>query len=136
MLALVLLIACFEVDTTNTAPTSAPLELPAQAPSTPPASAEASSLQGEMLARPLDITRHGACRMDCRKIDQGEAMTVLREGTLDPSRTRTDGPCPSHAIEGTGTDGHRLRVVFAECRDETRLVTAIDLDQDWPCDCD
>ena len=89
-----------------------------------------------MLARPLDITRHGACRMDCRKVDEAEVRAVLATGRLDPERTRTDGQCPSHAIEGTGTDGHRLRVVFAECADETRVVTAIDLDQDWPCDCD
>lgn len=108
-------------------------------PPTPPsvsAPAAASPLQARMLDRPLDITRHGACRMDCRKVDEAEVRAVLAEGRLDPERTRTDGSCPSHAIEGEGSDGHRLRVVFAECADETRVVTAIDLDEDWPCDCD
>ncbi len=74
--------------------------------------------------------------MDCRKVDEAEARAVLRTGRLDPARSRDDGPCPSHAIEGPGSDGHRLRVVFAACPAETRLVTAIDLDQDWACACD
>lgn len=89
-----------------------------------------------LAARPLALTRHGACRMDCRQIDRGEVDGVLRSGVWAPERTRSDGPCPSHAFEGRGTDGHRLRVVFAACPDETRVVTAIDLDRDWPCACD
>lgn len=89
-----------------------------------------------LVAQPLELTQHGACRMDCRKIDRGEVADVLRAGAWAPERTRTDGRCPSHAYEGHGTDGHRLRVVFAACPTETRVVTAIDLDQDWPCACD
>lgn len=118
MFVWLLLAACFDAPTTTAPP------------------AAASDLQAEMLGRPLEITRHGACRMACREVDQQEALSVLREGTLIPERSRSDGACLSHAIEGKGTDGHRLRVVFAECPDETRLVTAIDLDEDWPCDCD
>ena len=124
-----------------TGPTTLLLLLLALACSGPPSApapseeAAASPLQAEMLSRPLDVTRHGACRMACRRVDHDEVLAVLRAGRLDPSRTRTDGACPSHAIEGAGTDGHRLRIVFAACADETRVVTAIDLDEDWPCDC-
>lgn len=132
---LFLALACFDDGPpASSAPPIVSQPPPAAEPAPEPSAA--SPLQAEMLARPLDITRHGACRMDCRKVDAGEVRAVLRDGTLDPSRTRNNGACPSHAIEGTGTDGHRLRVVFAECSDETRLVTAIDLDQDWPCRCD
>lgn len=94
------------------------------------------TVQQQLAARPLELTRHGRCRMDCRFVDRGEVEHVLAKGTLDPSRTRDDGRCPSYAIEGRGTDGHRLRIVFAGCPDVTRVVTAIDLDQDHPCRCD
>lgn len=117
-------------------PTPAPDNTAATPTVAQPKAGAPSALQADLLARPLAITRHGACRMDCRKIDRGEVEAVLRSGRVEPDRTRTDGPCPSHAIAGAGTDGHRLRVVFAACPDETRVVTAIDLDQDWPCACD
>jgi hypothetical protein len=74
--------------------------------------------------------------MDCRHISSAEVDEVLREGTRDPARTRTDGPCPSHALEDHMADGRELRVVFAECADETRVVTVIDLDRDWDCACE
>ena len=106
-----------------------PAPTPSEAPALP-------SLQQEMAQRPLELTRHGRCRMACRGGDLDEVKTVLTGGRLVPERSRHDGPCPSHAIEGRGTDGHRLRVVFAACPSETRVVTAIDLDADPPCTCD
>ncbi|MCB9676291.1 MAG: DUF4258 domain-containing protein [Alphaproteobacteria bacterium] len=95
----------------------------------------ASPLQSRLAARPLELTRHGECRMACRDITEAEVRAVLTSGVVDPARSRDDGQCPSHAIEGRGTDGHRLRVVFAECASETRVVTAIDLDEDHVCTC-
>lgn len=85
--------------------------------------------------RPLGLTHHGRCRMACRHFDQGEVEQILAEGRLVPERTRLDGRCPTHALEGTTRDGQRARMVFAACDDEARLVTAIDLDTEWPCDC-
>jgi hypothetical protein len=89
-----------------------------------------------MRDRPLVETLHGACRMACRHIDRAEVEGVLATGTRDPSRTRADGPCPSHALEGTTRDGQRARVVLAACPDETRIVTVVDLDREWPCRCE
>jgi hypothetical protein len=104
---------------------------PANAP-TPATHPTIVSLQSQ----PIETTRHARCRMDCRHIDETEIATVLATGTLDPARTRTDGRCPSHALEGKVADGATLRVVFAECPDATKVVTVIDLDRDWPCACD
>ena len=88
-------------------------------------------------SKPLELTFHGRCRMECRKIDREEVAAILnRDGTRVPERTRLDGECPTHALEGRTRDGQNVRLVFAECPTETRLVTAIDLDTDWPCgDC-
>ena len=90
----------------------------------------------QMRANPIATSRHGACRMACRHIDEAEVRDILATGTLDPERTRLDGECPSHALEGRTDDGQDVRIVFAACPNETRVVTAIDLSKDWPCDCD
>jgi hypothetical protein len=105
---------------------------------TPPTDAPADpadKLLAELRAHPLELTAHARCRMDCRHIDRHEIEELLVDGTWIPDRTRHDGPCPSHAIEGLSDDGQRLRVVYAACPDETRVVTAIDLGRDHPCDC-
>ena len=89
-----------------------------------------------MRQQPIGYTRHGECRMECRDISKDEVEAILqRDGKLNPERTRLDGECPSHALEGKTADGQEVRIVFAACRDETRVVTAIDLVKEWPCDC-
>ena len=107
--------------------------LPAPPPA--PSTSAPSGLAAELASRPLAITRHGACRMACRHIDEAEIRETLAEGKHIPERTRLDGECPSHAFEHTTADGQEVRIVFAACSDETRLVTAIDLGREWPCDC-
>lgn len=105
----------------------------------PDAAGPASSdpIVAQMRAHPIEITHHGECRMACRQISRDEVRAILmKDGVLDPARTRNDGECPSHALEGRTADGQDVRIVFAACRDETRLVTAIDLGREWPCDCD
>lgn len=110
---------------------------PVAPPAEPPAVAPLLSQPVESWrTRRLTITRHGECRMGCRRFDRAEVEQVLAEGRLVPERTRLDGRCPSHAIEGTTRDGQHARMVFAACERETRLVTAIDLDTDWPCACE
>lgn len=85
---------------------------------------------------PLTWTAHARCRVACRHIGEDEVAALLRTGHVVPERSRDDGACPSHAVEGPGADGRPLRIVYAACPDETRVVTAIDLGTDWPCDCD
>ena len=86
-----------------------------------------------MRKAPVVLTRHARERMACRHIDRAEIESVLATGRYVPERTRTDGPCPSHALEGPDSEGGPLRVVFAACPGETRVVTAIDLDDDFDC---
>jgi hypothetical protein len=88
----------------------------------------------QLRAHPLVLTRHAQCRMACRDISRDEVTDLLSTGTWMPERTRLDGECPSHAVEGHSADGQHIRAVYAACKDETRLVTAIDLGEDHPCD--
>ena len=86
---------------------------------------------------PLIYTRHARCRMDCRHISEGDIREVLREGHINEAKSKQEsGRCPTYAIEeDRRTDGVRLRIVFAKCDHETRVVTCIDRDHEFECDC-
>jgi hypothetical protein len=87
-------------------------------------------------SKPLDYTQHALCRMGCRNIDESEVKEILQEGSINWDKTELkDQPCPSFALEGTTQDGQEVRIVFAGCEDKTRVITAIDLDTEWKCDC-
>ena len=86
---------------------------------------------------PLIYTRHARCRMDCRHISEGDIREVLREGHLNEAKSQQNQtPCPTYAIEeDRHKDGVRLRIVFAKCDQETKVVTCIDRDHEFDCDC-
>ncbi len=84
----------------------------------------------------LEYTRHADCRMDCRKISKQEVEEILKNGVINYRKSNVKAkPCPTYAVEGTSSDNQRLRVVFAQCDLKTKVVTCIDLDTDWACDC-
>ncbi len=85
----------------------------------------------------LIYTHHARCRMDCRHISEQDIREVLREGTVNEVKSQQgQGPCPTYAIEeDRHKDGVRLRIVFAKCVQETRVVTCIDRDHEFDCDC-
>ena len=74
--------------------------------------------------------------MDCRHITEHEIREVLQHGIVDIRKSNpNDHPCPTYAIEARTDEGQRLRIVFAKCTDEVKVVTCIDLDHDFECDC-
>ena len=85
----------------------------------------------------LKYTRHAKCRMDCRQITADEVKDILINGKINYTKTDlNDQPCPTYALEGvTRQDGQHVRIVFAQCEKETRVVTCIDLDQEFTCHC-
>ncbi len=95
--------------------------------------------QDPILARlrnkPMRYTRHGECRMECRHISSDEVREILNHGTVAHDRTRRDGRCTTYAVEGTTSEDQRVRIVYGDCERETRLITAIDLGEDWDCEC-
>ncbi|NCG20640.1 MAG: DUF4258 domain-containing protein [Rhodobacterales bacterium] len=125
---------CVATDVTPEADVpSQPIEV--AAPKATPATTDA--IVAQMRTQPIRTSNHGKCRMECRKISEAEVEAILmKDGRRDPSRSRTEeGKCPSHALEGKSLDGPEVRIVFAACDDVTLVVTTIDLDTDWPCDC-
>ena len=72
--------------------------------------------------------------MECRHIDESEVKEMLAKGKINKSRTRKEeGRCTTYAVEGKTHDRQNVRLVFAACDRETKLVTAIDLGKKWPC---
>ena len=84
----------------------------------------------------LAYTKHARCRMACRHITEGEILEILEYGEVNKAKSDPkDKPCPTFALEGHTHEGQHLRVVFAPCDRETKVVTCIDLDAEWTCAC-
>jgi hypothetical protein len=81
-------------------------------------------------------SKHAHCRMDCRHIDENEVKEILQNGKVNERKIETDDRGKTYPLEGVA-EGHHLRIVFAPKGDDAvEVVTCIDLDTDWQCDCD
>lgn len=85
----------------------------------------------------LQYTKHARCRMDCRQISEAEVRDILQNGKLNAGKSDpADKPCPTYALEGySRQDQQHLRIIFAQCDNTTRVVTCIDLDREFTCNC-
>lgn len=87
-------------------------------------------------ATQLIYTKHAKCRMDCRDITEEEIAHILRYGEINMSKSEPDGkPDPKFAVEGYGNDRQHLRVIFAPSSRGMVVITCIDLEKEWKCDC-
>ena len=85
----------------------------------------------------INYSKHAKCRMACRHIDEAEITDLLKNGTINYKKSELQGEnCrKKYAVEGYSKDRQHLRLIFAPCGDEMTVVTCIDLDQEWTCDC-
>lgn len=84
----------------------------------------------------IEYSNHAKCRMGCRKISQAEVEEIMREGKINYNKSDLkNGRCPRYAVEGVTTDDQKVRIVFAQCNEKTAVVTVIDLDREWSCNC-
>jgi hypothetical protein len=89
----------------------------------------------------LEYSKHAKCRMECRRIAQAEVEEIMQEGKINynksdlQSRSPSGARCPRYAVEGVTVDNQKVRIVFAQCNEKTEVVTVIDLDTEWSCDC-
>ncbi len=84
----------------------------------------------------LVYTEHAKCRMKCRHIDEGEVNQMVREGIINYEKVESDQRGKRYPLEGITRDEQRVRVVVAPNNEELVVVTVIDLDKEWPCECD
>lgn len=84
----------------------------------------------------LEYSYHAKCRMNCRKISNSEVEQIMQQGKINYNKSDIQNTrCPRYAVEGVTTDDQKLRIVFAQCNDKTTVVTVIDLDTEWTCNC-
>lgn len=84
----------------------------------------------------LQYSNHAKCRMACRHITQQEVEETMKEGKINYNKSDIrNARCPRYALEEVTTDNQRVRIVFAQCNTYTEVVTVIDLDTEWTCDC-
>jgi hypothetical protein len=80
-------------------------------------------------------TKHARCRMDCRHIDETEVMEILKQGQINAAKIEEDERGKTYPLEGITHDKQHVRIVFAPKQDELVVVTVIDLEKEWPCNC-
>ena len=85
----------------------------------------------------LVYTKHALCRMDCREVRKDEIKQILAMSKINMNKSdKNDKPCPTLAYEGVSDDGQHLRIIIANCDNASKVVTAIDLDNEYNCHCD
>lgn len=92
---------------------------------------------GEVNRHPNTIiyTKHAKCRMACRHITEDEVKEVLENGKIRSDKINKDQWGTTYPIDGKTAEDKMVRIVVAPKKEDLVLVTVIDLDQDWPCDC-
>ena len=81
-------------------------------------------------------SKHARCRMACRHIDESEVKEILAEGQLNTNKIEEDERGKTYPLEGQTHDKQHVRIVFApKGADTVEVVTCIDLDTEWACDC-
>jgi hypothetical protein len=84
----------------------------------------------------LVYSKHALCRMACRRISKEEIAEIMEKGVINFNRSdRHDRPCPTFALQGRTSDGDNIRVIFAQCPSETKVVTCYNLEKDFLCHC-
>lgn len=106
-------------------------------PARPPNNDEPVRIEGfNRNEEKLVFTKHARCRMSCRHIDEAEVREILLKGRINDRKSEPAArPDPKYALEGKTRDGQEVRIIFAPSGRGMVVITVIDLDTDWPCDC-
>lgn len=84
----------------------------------------------------LILTKHVECRMDCRHITEEEIKEILKTGKVNYRKSGIGSKGDStFALEGYSHENQHIRVVVAPESDGLVVITCIDLDKEWPCNC-
>jgi hypothetical protein len=84
----------------------------------------------------LILTKHVKCRMDCRQITLEEIKEILKKGNVNYAKSGLSSKGDStFALEGYSQENQHIRVVVAPENDGLVVITCIDLNKEWPCNC-
>jgi hypothetical protein len=112
-----------------------PVTTERKAPSNSPTNAT-RQVKFDRSASNLFFTKHAKCRMRCRHISQQEVKDILARGTINYNKSDLNDPRgPSYALEGRTNDGQKVRIIFAPKKQHMTVVTVIDLEREYVCNC-
>ena len=81
-------------------------------------------------------TKHAKCRMGCRKLNKSEVIDIVSNGKINKGKSNAKAsPCPVVSKEKKTIDNQYSRVVYANCANKIKIITVIDLDNKYNCDC-
>lgn len=83
----------------------------------------------------LIFSKHAKCRMDCRNIDESEVKEILKSGKINYKKVQSDKRGKTFPVEGYTHDKQFVRIVFAPRGNDLVVVTVIDLNTEWSCNC-
>ena len=84
----------------------------------------------------LILTKHAKCRMDCRHINEQELKEIIHNGTVNYAKSgKGSKGDQTYALEGYSAEHQHLRIVVAPESDGLVVITCIDLDNEWACNC-
>ena len=84
----------------------------------------------------LVYTHHALCRMDCRHISKEDIDEIMQSGIIFLNKSNmNDKPCPTYALQGFTKEHENLRVIFAQCGGETKVITCYNLHKEFECHC-
>jgi hypothetical protein len=109
---------------------------PAGAPSNQPGEKNNKSEGFNRRPEKIIYTKHARCRMACRQINEMEIKEILARGIINRQKSDpASRPDPKYALEGLTRDGQQVRIIFAESDRGMVVVTVIDLEKEWNCNC-
>ena len=84
----------------------------------------------------LLLTKHVRCRMGCRHITLDEIKEIMKDGNENVAKSGEGNKGDmTYALEGYSTEHQHIRVVVAPKNNAVVVITCIDLDKEWPCNC-
>ena len=84
----------------------------------------------------LSYTEQARCRMGCRQISEEDIRDIMQKGVINFNSSNRRGlPCPTFALQGRTRDKEYIQVIFAQCSNETRVMTCYNLERDADCAC-
>ncbi len=101
---------------------------------------QVTTTEGNWRNHKLIYTKHARCRMECREITEAEVEFILASGTVNTEKSKeadeeASGKCPTYALEGNTKDGQHVRIIYGACDKITKVITAIDLGNEYECNC-
>ncbi len=73
--------------------------------------------------------------MDCREIDESEVKEIIEHGNINYSKVEQNSKGKTYPLEGITHDKQHVRIVVAPHDRELVIVTVIDLEKEWQCNC-